>query len=153
MKKKTGVNDMKSYAAKKEEVQRNWYVVDAADKPAGRLAAAIANTLRGKNKPTYTPNVDTGDFVVVVNAEKIKLTGNKEDKKIYRDYTGYANGLRETPARRIRQKNPTRIIRQAVRGMLPKNRLSRSSFKRLKVYAGPTHPHEAQQPQPLEMNI
>jgi len=144
---------MKTFVAKKEEVSRNWYVVDATDKPAGRLAVAIANVLRGKTKPTYTPNVDTGDFVVVVNADKVKLTGNKEDKKIYQDYSGYTSGLKEVTARTIREKNPTRIISQAVRGMLPKNRLSRMTFKRLKVYASAEHPHEAQNPQTLEVKI
>ena len=144
---------MKTFVAKKEEVSRNWYVVDATDKPAGRLAVAIADVLRGKTKPTYTPNVDTGDFVVVLNADKVKLTGNKEDKKIYQDYSGYTSGLKEMTARRIREKNPTRIISQAVRGMLPKNRLSRCVFKRLKVYASAEHPHEAQNPQTMELKI
>ncbi|NCC51088.1 MAG: 50S ribosomal protein L13 [Spartobacteria bacterium] len=144
---------MKTFVAKKEEVTRNWYVVDATDKPTGRLAVAISNVLRGKTKPTYTPNVDTGDFVVVINADKVKLTGNKEDKKIYQDFSGYPDGLKEMTARTVRAKDPTRIITQAVRGMLPKNRLSRCTFKRLKVYAGADHPHDAQNPQALELKI
>jgi len=143
---------MNSFTAKKEEVQREWFLVDAADKPVGRLAVVIANVLRGKNKPTFTPNVDTGAFVVVVNAEKIKLTGNKESGKIYQDFSGYPSGLKERPASVIRAKHPERIITQAVKGMLPKNRLMRQTIKRLKVYAGSDHPHEAQQIKPLEYN-
>jgi len=128
-------------------------VVDATDKPAGRLAVLIADTLRGRNRPTYTPHVDTGAFVVVVNAEKIKLTGNKEEKKIYQDYTGFNSGLKETTAKEMRARNPERIIEQAVKGMLPTNRQSRQTLKRLKVYAGASHPHAAQQTQPLELNF
>ena len=135
------------------DIKREWFVVDAADKPAGRLAVVIADVLRGRNKPTYTPHVDTGAFVVVVNADKIKLTGNKEEKKIYQDYSGFSSGLTETKAKDIREKNPERIIEQAVKGMLPTNRQTRQTLKRLKVYAGPSHPHEAQQVQPLELKI
>ncbi len=142
---------MKTFMPKDHEVQRVWYVVDAKDKPAGRLAAELACVLRGKNKPIYTPHVDTGDFVVVVNAEKVKLTGNKEEKKIYKHYTGYVDGLRQFPARVVRAKNPRRIIMQAVKGMLPKNRLSRHVLKRLKVYVGENHPHVAQKPQALSL--
>lgn len=131
------------------EVVKNWYVVDATDKPAGRLAVIIACYLRGKNRPDYAPHIDMGDFIVVVNAEKIKLTGDKEEKKIYKHYTGYQGGLKEFPAKFIRERNPTRIITQAVKGMLPKNKLNRKIIKRLKVYVGPNHPHEAQNPQPL----
>ncbi len=127
-------------------------MVDAADKSTGRLAVFIANILRGRNKPTYTPHVDTGAFVVVVNAEKIKLTGKKEEGKIYQDYSGYPSGLKERNAATIRAKHPERIITQAVEGMLPKNRLSRQAMTRLKVYVGPDHPHAAQQVQTLEFN-
>lgn len=143
---------MKSFVAKEQEISREWFVIDATDKPLGRLAVLIADLLRGRDKPTYTPHVDTGAFVVVVNAEKVKLTGNKEDKKIYQDYSGYNSGLKERTAAVIRAKDPTRIITQAVQGMLPKNRLMRRTATRLKVYAGPDHPHAAQQAKPLEMN-
>ena len=143
---------MKTFMPNEADIKREWFVVDAADKPAGRLAVVIADMLRGRNKPTYTPHVDTGAFVVVVNADKIKLTGNKEDKKIYQDYSGHMSGLTETKASEIREKNPERIIEQAVKGMLPTNRMSRQIIKRLKVYAGPEHPHAAQQVQELEFN-
>ena len=143
---------MKTFVPKEADIKRDWYVVDAEGKTAGRLAVVIANVLRGRNKPTYTPHVDTGAFVVVVNAEKIKLTGNKEEKKIYQDYSGYSSGLTETKAKDIREKNPERIITQAVKGMLPTNRLSRQILTRLKVYAGPEHPHAAQQVKELEFN-
>lgn len=143
---------MKTFVANKEEVTRGWFVVDAADQPTGRLAVFIADILRGRNKPTYTPHVDTGDFVVVVNAEMIKLTGNKEENKIYQDFSGYPSGLKERNAATIRAKHPERIITQAVEGMLPKNRLSRQTMKRLKVYVGPDHPHAAQNVQTLEFN-
>lgn len=142
---------IKSFVAKEQEVERKWYVVDATDKPAGRLAVDIVEVLRGKNKPTYTPHVDTGDFVVVVNAEKVKLSGTKETKKIYKDYTGFPSGLKERPASMIRKQDPKRIIEQAVKGMMPKNKLARQTIKRLKVYVGPGHPHEAQNPEPLEL--
>jgi large subunit ribosomal protein L13 len=144
---------MKTFMPNEADIKRDWFVVDAADKPAGRLAVVIADVLRGRNKPTYTPHVDTGAFVVVVNAEKIKLTGNKEDRKIYQDYSGYSSGLTERKASEIREKHPERIIEQAVKGMLPTNRQTRQTLKRLKVYAGPSHPHEAQQVQPLELKI
>lgn len=143
---------MKTFVPKEAEIKRDWLVVDAEGKTAGRLAVVIANALRGRDKPTYTPHVDTGAFVVVVNADKIKLTGNKEEKKIYQDYSGYSSGLTETKAKDIRAKHPERIITQAVKGMLPTNRLSRQMLKRLKVYAGPEHPHAAQQVQELEFN-
>ncbi|MCF7848200.1 MAG: 50S ribosomal protein L13 [Kiritimatiellales bacterium] len=143
---------MKTFVPNEADIKRDWYVVDAAGKTTGRLAVVIANVLRGKNKPTFTPHVDTGAFVVVVNAEKIVLTGNKEEGKIYQDYSGYSSGLKERPAKAIREKHPERIITQAVKGMLPKNRMSRQIMTRLKVYAGPDHPHEAQQVQPLEFN-
>jgi large subunit ribosomal protein L13 len=143
---------MKTFVPNEADIKRDWLVVDAAGKPTGRLAVAIADALRGRDKPTYTPHVDTGAFVVVVNADKIKLTGNKEENKIYQDYSGYSSGRTETKAKDIRAKNPERIITQAVKGMLPTNRLSRQIIKRLKVYAGPVHPHTAQQVQDLEFN-
>ena len=142
---------MKSFIAKKETVQQDWYVIDAQDKVLGRLAAEIAYRLRGKHKPVYTPHVDTGDFIVVVNAEKVRLTGNKlADKKYYR-YTGYPGGLREQTAGELLKKKPTQILEFAVKGMLPKNSLGRAMFKKLKVYTGASHPHEAQKPQTLEL--
>lgn len=144
---------MKTFMPNEADIKRDWLVVDATGKPAGRLAVVIADALRGRDKPTYTPHIDTGAFVVVVNAEKIALTGNKEEKKIYQDYSGYSSGLKETKAKDIREKNPERIIEQAVKGMLPTNRQSRQTLKRLKVYAGPNHPHAAQQCQPLELNF
>ena len=143
---------MKTFIPKEADIQHDWFVVDAAGKTTGRLAVVIADVLRGRNKPTYTPHVDTGSFVIVVNAEKIKLTGNKEEGKIYQDYTGYSSGRRETKAKDIRAKHPERIITQAVKGMLPVNRLSRQIMTRLKVYPGPEHPHAAQQVQELEFN-
>jgi large subunit ribosomal protein L13 len=136
---------------KEKDIQRAWYVVDATDRPAGRLAAKVAGLLRGKGKVLFTPHIDTGDFVVVVNAEKVKLSGSKETQKIYKNYSGYPSGLKERPAYFIRARNPTRIIEQAVRGMLPRTRQGRALFKRLKVYAGPAHPHTAQQPVSLSM--
>jgi large subunit ribosomal protein L13 len=143
---------MKTFVPKEADVVREWFVVDAAGKPAGRLAVVIANALRGRNKPTYTPHVDTGAFVVVLNADKVKLTGNKEEKKIYQDYSGYSSGRTETKAKDIRAKNPERIITQAVKGMLPVNRQSRQILTRLKVYAGSEHPHAAQQVKELKFN-
>ncbi|MGE4489845.1 MAG: 50S ribosomal protein L13 [Kiritimatiellales bacterium] len=143
---------MKTFVANENDIKREWFVIDAADKSTGRLAVFIADILRGRNKPTYTPHVDTGAFVVVVNADKVKLTGNKEEKKIYQDFTGFNSGLKERTAAAIRKQDPTRIIMQAVKGMLPDNRLMRRTIKRLKVYAGPTHPHSAQQVQVLEFN-
>jgi len=144
---------MKTFIPKEADIKREWYVVDATDKPAGRLAVAIADALRGRDKPTYTPHVDTGAFVVVTNCEKIKLSGNKEEGKIYQDYSGYSSGRTETKAKDIRAKNPERIITQAVKGMLPTNRQSRQILTRLKVYVGGEHPHAAQQVQELKLNI
>lgn len=139
---------MKTTMAKEGALTPGWILVDAAGKPAGRLAVTIANALRGKDKPTYTPHVAAGRFVVVVNAGQVKLTGAKEEKKLYKNYSGFPGGLKMRPAAAIREKNPTRIITQAVKGMLPRNKLSRTLMTRLKVYAGPEHPHAAQQPQP-----
>ncbi len=142
---------MKTFMAKKGEIERKWYVVDASDKIVGRLATKIATILRGKHKPVYTPHVDIGDFVVVVNAEKIKFTGNKLDQKMYYRHTGYIGGLKERTAKEMLEKNPEEIIRHAVKGMLPKGRLGRKLLKKLKIYRGSNHPHEAQQPEKLEI--
>ena len=141
---------MTTYNAKPGEVARDWYVVDAEGKTLGRLATQIADTLRGKRKPQYTPHVDTGDFVIVVNAEKIAVTGNKLDQKRYYRHSGYPGGLRSRTLREQLERRPTEVLRVAVRGMLPKNRLARQQITKLKIYAGPEHPHEAQNPRPLE---
>jgi large subunit ribosomal protein L13 len=142
---------MKTYSAKPGEVTREWYLVDAEGKTLGRLATQIADTLRGKRKPQYTPHVDTGDFVIVVNAEKIHVTGNKLDQKRYYRHSGYPGGLRSRTLREQLDRRPTEVIRKAVKGMLPRNRLARQQINKLKVYAGPDHPHEAQAPKPLEV--
>jgi large subunit ribosomal protein L13 len=142
---------MRTFMQRKEDVQRDWYLVDATGKTLGRLASEIAKILMGKHKPTYTPHVDGGDFVVVVNAEKIHVTGKKLDKKIYYKHTLYPGGLKETPLRKMLQEKPEEVIRLAVRGMLPKNKLRDRRMKRLKVYAGPEHPHKAQNPKPIEL--
>ena len=141
----------KTYSAKPGEVARDWYVVDAEGKTLGRLATRIADTLRGKGKPAYTPHVDTGDFVIVVNAEKIQVTGNKLDQKRYYRHSGYPGGLRSRTLREELERRPTEVLRKAVRGMLPRNRLGRAQLLKLKVYAGPDHPHEAQAPKPLPL--
>jgi len=142
---------VKSYSAKPNEVQQDWLLVDAEGQTLGRLATQIALRLRGKHKPVFTPHVDTGDFIVVINAEKVKLTGKKiEDKKYYR-HTGYPGGIRETNAAKMLATKPTDILTIAVKGMLPKNSLGRKMLSKLKVYAGSAHPHQAQQPQPLEL--
>jgi large subunit ribosomal protein L13 len=142
---------MRTYNAKPGEVERRWYVVDADGQTLGRLATRIADTLRGKGKAQYTPHVDTGDFVVVVNAEKVVVTGNKLDQKRYYRHSGYPGGLRSRTLREQLDRRPTEVIRKAVKGMLPKNRLARKQLNKLKIYAGPEHPHEAQAPQPLEV--
>ena len=142
---------MKSFIAKKETVQHDWYVVDAENQVLGRLAAEIAYRLRGKHKPVYTPHVDTGDFIVVVNADKVRLTGKKLDDKKYYRYTGYPGGLRVQTAGELLKKKPEQVLVFAVKGMLPKNSLGRSMFKKLKVYTGADHPHQAQKPQTLEL--
>ena len=142
---------MKTWNAKPGEIERRWYLVDAEGQTLGRLATQIADTLRGKRKPQYTPHVDTGDFVVVVNAEKIAVTGNKLDDKLYHRHSGYPGGLRSRPLRDELERRPTEVIRKAVKGMLPRNRLARQQLTKLKVYAGPQHPHEAQAPRPLEV--
>lgn len=140
---------MKTYFPK--ETENDWVVVDAAGQTVGRLATRLASLLRGKHKPTFTPNQAGGDFVVVVNAEKVVLTGSKLDQKTYTRYTGYASGLRSTTARTMLARHPERVIERAVWGMLPKNRLGRKLIRRLKVYAGADHPHEAQQPKEMEL--
>ncbi len=142
---------MKTYSAKPETVQRDWYVVDATGKNLGRLASEIARRLRGKHKPEYTPHVDTGDYIIVINAEKVAVTGRKETDKVYYHHTGYIGNLKSITLGKLRQKAPERIIEHAVRGMLPKNPLGRAMYRKLKVYAGPEHRHAAQQPQPLDI--
>ena len=140
---------MKTYTAKPGEIQRDWYVVDAEGKTLGRLATQIADTLRGKQKPQYTPHVDTGDFVIVVNAEKIHLTGQKLDQKMVYRHSGFPGGLKTRTMREQLDRRPTEVIRKAVKGMLPKNKLAAAQLTKLKVYAGPDHPHEAQAPKEL----
>ena len=142
---------MKTYNAKPGEIQRDWVIVDASGKTLGRLATQIADRLRGKNKPTFTPHVDTGDFVVVVNAEKIAVTGKKLDEKMYHRHSGYPGGLRSRSLRDQLERQPTEVLRKAVKGMLPRNKLGRAQLTKLKIYAGPEHPHEAQAPTPLEV--
>lgn len=141
----------KTYMAKAGEVQRDWYVVDATNQTLGRLASEIARILRGKHKPEFTPHIDVGDFVIVVNADKVHVTGRKLDQKLYYRHSGYPSGLKSVTLRRQLETHPERVIEAAVKGMLPKGILGRKIFKKLKVYAGPEHPHEAQQPQPLEL--
>lgn len=142
---------MTTVSAKPAEVRRDWYLVDAQDKTLGRLASEIAHRLRGKHKPIYTPHVDTGDYIVVVNAEKIRVTGNKLKDKMYYHHTGYIGNLKSISLGKLLDKAPERVITTAVKGMLPKNPLGRAMLKKLKVYAGPEHEHQAQQPQPLEL--
>jgi len=139
---------MKTFLPIEKNVQREWHLVDAAEQPLGRLAVRVANLLRGRGKAIFTPHVDTGDFVVVVNAEKVKLTGNKLSQKMYHRYSGYLGGLKSISAEELLRKKPEALIQHAVKGMLPKNRLGRKMIKKLKVYAGKEHPHEAQNPAP-----
>ncbi len=142
---------MKTYSAKAQDVERKWYVVDAQGKTLGRLATQIATILRGKHKPIYTPHVDCGDFVIVINAEKVWTTGRKLDQKKYYRHSGYPGGLSEITLRNQLARFPERVIESAVKGMLPKNKLGRAMYKKMKVYAGPNHPHAAQNPEPLEL--
>ena len=142
---------MKTFSAKAHEVERDWFVVDATDRVLGRLASQIALRLRGKHKPIFTPHVDTGDFIVVVNAGKVRVTGNKGEDKIYYRHTGYPGGIYETNFNKMRARHPTRMIEKAVKGMLPKGPLGYAMIKKMKVYAGSDHPHAAQQPKPLEI--
>lgn len=141
----------KTYSAKAEEIERNWYVVDAEGKTLGRLATEVAKILRGKHKPIYTPHVDCGDYVIIINAEKIRVTGKRLDQKMYYRHSGYIGGLKEVPLRTMLERHPERVLQLAVKGMLPKTRLGRKMYKKLKVYASPDHPHAAQQPQVLEL--
>ncbi len=143
---------MKTFSAKPAEVRRDWYVVDATGKTLGRLSTEIARRLRGKHKPEYTPHVDTGDYIVVVNAEKIRVTGNKLKDKMYHRYTGYIGNLKSMPLETLLKEAPERVLKYAVKGMLPRNPLGRKMLTKLRVFAGPDHNHEAQQPLPLEIN-
>jgi large subunit ribosomal protein L13 len=143
-------DDVKTFSARTQDIEREWLVVDAEGQTLGRLASRIATILRGKHKPIYTPHVDCGDYVVVVNADRVHVTGKKLDQKIYYRHSGYPGGLKQIALRRQLERHPERVIEAAVRGMLPKNRLGRKMFKKLKVYAGPAHPHEAQQPRSLD---
>lgn len=142
---------MKSFLAKNETVQRNWRIVDADGAILGRLAVKVAMTLMGKDKPTYTPHVDTGDYVIVVNAEKVRVTGNKADTKEYQTYSGYPGGQKIIPYKRVMERHPERVVEMAIKRMLPKNTLGAQMYKKLKVYSGPTHEHAAQQPQKMEL--
>ena len=144
---------MKTYSAKPEEISRDWYLVDASGKTLGRLSTEIARRLRGKHKPEYTPHVDTGDYIVVVNAEKIRVTGNKLKDKMYHRYTGYVGNLKSVPLQKLLDETPERVLQHAVRGMLPRNPLGRKMYAKLRVFAGPEHTHAAQQPIPLEINV
>jgi large subunit ribosomal protein L13 len=142
---------MKTFVAKEQEMEKKWYLVDAQDRILGRLATQIAVRLRGKHKPIFTPHADTGDFIVVINADKITLKGSKLDQKYYYRHSGYMGGLKKTSARELLEKKPEELLRIAVKGMLPKNSLGRRQLKKLKIYAGPDHPHEAQEPERLEI--
>ena len=144
---------MKTISAKNTDVERKWHVIDADGLVVGRMASQVAKILRGKNKPIFTPHVDTGDYVVIVNAEKVRFTGNKLEKKAYYRHTGYPGGLKTTMAKDLMKTSPERVIYFAVRGMLPKNTLGRQQFKKLKVYRGSEHPHNAQNPEKLDLNI
>lgn len=141
---------MKTYSVKKGEITRQWFVVDAEGKTLGRLASEIAKILKGKHKPIYSPHLDTGDYVIVINADKVRFTGRKLEQKIYYRHSGYPGGLRSMPLAKMLRSHPERVLEGAVRGMLPKNRLGRAMFKKLKVYASPSHPHKAQKPEKLE---
>ena len=142
---------MKTYLAPVNEIEKKWYVVDAENKVLGRLASEIASRLRGKHKPTFSPFMDNGDFIIVTNADKVMLTGNKMDDKKYYRHTGYMGGIKEASAKELLEKHPTQLVAKAVKGMLPKNKLGRAQLKKLKVYAGATHPHAAQQPEALDI--
>lgn len=144
---------MKTFMAKAEEVERKWYIVDAEGKPLGRLASEVASILRGKNKPIFTPHCDTGDHVIVLNADKIVLTGKKLDQKLYRTHSLHLGGMKEVKYRHLMEKHPERAIELAIKGMLPKNSLGRQMFRKLKVYAGTEHEHQAQKPEVLDLNI
>ena len=142
---------MGTYTAKPREIEQSWYLVDAESQTLGRLATRVADLLRGKGKPQYTPHIDTGDFVVVVNAEKVRVTGNKLEQKVYYRHSGYPGGLRERTLAEQLERRPEEVLRRAVKGMLPKNKLASAQLRKLKIYAGPQHPHTAQNPIPLEV--
>ncbi|MDP8961314.1 MAG: 50S ribosomal protein L13 [Actinomycetota bacterium] len=142
---------MRTYSARAREIERHWYVVDARDQVLGRLASRVAQVLRGKHKPMFTPHLDTGDYVIVVNAAEVRLTGAKASQKFWHRHSGYPGGLKSVPFARLLAETPEKAVEKAVRGMLPKNKLGRQIATKLKVYAGPEHPHEAQQPKPLPM--
>jgi large subunit ribosomal protein L13 len=142
---------VRTFTQKQEEIERNWYIVDAEGETLGRLASRIAPILKGKHKPVYTPHLDCGDFVIIVNAEKVRVTGRKMDQKLYHRHSGYPGGLRSISLKDQLAKHPERVLQAAIRGMLPKNKLGRRMLKKLKVYAGDSHPHQAQQPKPLEL--
>ena len=142
---------MRTFTQKQEEIERNWYIVDAQGETLGRLASRIAPILKGKHKPVYTPHLDCGDFVIIVNAEKVRVTGRKMDQKLYYRHSGYPGGLSSISLKDQLAKHPERVLQAAIRGMLPKNKLGRRMLKKLKVYAGDSHPHQAQQPKPLEL--
>ena len=142
---------MRTASTRREDAQHDWYVVDAEGRTLGRLASEIAKRLRGKHKPEYTPHVDTGDYIVVINADKVKVTGRKETDKVYYRHSGYPGGIKATPLDKMREDHPDRILGNAVRGMLPRNPLGRAMLRKLRIYAGPTHPHGAQQPKALEL--
>jgi large subunit ribosomal protein L13 len=143
---------MKTVSMRPQDVERSWWLIDAENKTLGRLATEVASRLRGKHKPQYTPHVDTGDYIIVINAEKVRVTGNKETGKIYYRHSGYPGGIRATSVATMREQHPERLIEKAVKGMLPKNPLGRAMFRKLKVYAGSDHPHTAQQPEILEVS-
>jgi large subunit ribosomal protein L13 len=142
---------VRTFTQKQEEIERNWYIVDAEGETLGRLASRIAPILKGKHKPVYTPHLDCGDFVIIVNAEKVRVTGRKMDQKLYHRHSGYPGGLSSISLKDQLAKHPERVLQAAIRGMLPKNKLGRRMLKKLKVYAGDSHPHQAQQPRPLEL--
>lgn len=142
---------MKSFIQKREDIERNWYVIDAEGVVLGRLASFAANRLRGKNKPTYTPNIDCGDYIIIINADKVKLTGDKLNKKLYYNHSGYPGGMRIRTAGEMLEKHPEEMVERAIKGMLPHNRLGRKQYKKLFVYKGSEHPHEAQKPIKLEV--
>lgn len=144
---------MKTHTVKANDIVQEWHVVDAAGKPLGRMATEIAHVLRGKHKPTYSPHLDLGDYIIVINAEKVHLTGKKRQQKLYYNYSGYPGGLKISTFQNEMKKNPAKIVLRAVRGMLPHNRLGRKLLKKLKVYSGAKHPHTAQQPKDLEINL
>ena len=147
----SSILEMKTFVAKEHEIEKKWYSIDAEGKTLGRLASEIATLLRGKHKPIFTPHMDAGDYVVVVNADKVVLTGDKLEKKVYYRHSGYVGGLKKTTAKEMLQKRPQNLIRLAVKGMLPKNSLGRRQLAKLKIYAGPDHPHQAQKPEKLEV--